>query len=95
MTYRLARQLKVHCGSGGNILCMPKTSDAYLSPHLTLVANEVTCRKCKNVLLSQNKDNCLFRITTSHQPDTCNITQISCDIFGNSKCLVLLEELEH
>ncbi len=95
MYYRLTRNLKTHLDSNGKILCMPNTTDNYLYPHLTTVAGGVSCGKCIKVLLSQDKNQCPFRETASHEPDSCTITKTPCDIFDENSCLTLEGELDH
>ncbi len=51
--YRLTRQLKIHFGEKGHVLCMPKTSDNYLRPQLTTDKDKVTCNKCRKLLEKQ------------------------------------------
>ncbi len=49
-TWRFNRNLKIHFGENGKLLCMPTKSDTYAFPHLTLNKQEVTCDKCQKIL---------------------------------------------
>ncbi len=52
---RLNRHLKTHYGENGELMCMPTKSDTYLFPHLTTIENDVTCEKCKELLLTNQR----------------------------------------
>jgi len=91
--YRLTRQLKTHYGFGKRILCMPATSENYLYPHISADIQMITCKKCKAILLNQNKALCPFLKTTSREAPQCNLTQTPCDVFGNHDCQTLFEIL--
>ena len=43
---RLNRQLKIHFGEDGELLCTPHTSRNYLFAHLSTKLEDVTCEKC-------------------------------------------------